>query len=116
MESIEDTVVGRLQVQVFTDTGRIHWNTIYSVVGMSYAAARYSLKQEMNWVLKNPWQYLEHPREMTELRIVVDGKVVDSEEFPETADKFKPCFDAQVTEDESYMNDFEERFLASMER
>ena len=99
MENKEDTVVGRLQVQVFTDTGAVHWNTIYSVVGMSYAAARYSLKQEMNWVLRNPRQYLCHPNEMTQLRIVVDGKVVDSDEFPDTAEKFAPSFDAPVTDD-----------------
>jgi len=99
MENKEDTVVGRLQVQVFTDTGRVHWNTIYSVVGMTYAPALQDLKREMEWVRNNPRQYLCHPREMNYLRIVIDGVVAETSTFPESADKFAPSFDAPVSDE-----------------
>lgn len=113
----EETVVGRLQIQVFTDTGVIHWNTIYSVVGMSRASALQDLKREMDWVVNNSRQYVCHPNELRCVRILINGKVAGEAKFPESAGKFEPSFDAPVNDPEFlYMNDFEDRFLASMER
>lgn len=98
----EDSVVGRLQVQVFTDTGVVHWNTLYSVVGMTRAMAQRDLQQEMNWVLNNSRQYVCHPNELRFVRILINGKVVGEAEFPEEARKFEPPFDARVVDTDPF--------------
>lgn len=113
----EETVSGRLQIQVFTDTGTIHWNTIYSNVGMTRATSLQDLKREMEWVLNNSRQYICHPNELRYVRILINGKVVEKAEFPEEVRKFEPTFEAPVYDPEFlYMNDFEDRFMSSMER
>jgi len=104
----QSNVSGELQVLVLTDTGVKHWNTLYRVSNLpNRARALSDLYREVAWVQQNPRKYA-HPQELGEGRILINGDVVTH--FDLTS---QPQQDTTEYQD---MNDFEDRFMSSMER